>query len=39
MLTFHVVTFTGAALVGAGLLLALLAIAVVLAVFLEEEDK
>lgn len=38
MITFEVITFTGAALVGAGVLLMLLAVALVLTVFLEEEE-
>jgi hypothetical protein len=38
MLTFEIITFTGAALVGAGVLLMLLAVALVLAVFLDEEE-
>ena len=38
MITFEILTFTGAALVGAGVLLMLLAVALVLAVFLEEEE-
>jgi hypothetical protein len=38
MITFEIITFTGAALVGAGVLLMLLAVALVLAVFLEEEE-
>ena len=38
MITFEIITFTGAALVGAGVLLMLLAVALVLTVFLEEEE-
>jgi hypothetical protein len=38
MITFEIITFTGAALVGAGVLLMLLAVALVLAVFLGEEE-
>jgi hypothetical protein len=37
MMTFQVLTFTGAALVGAGVILMLLVLALVLAVVLDEE--
>lgn len=40
MITFEVITFTGAALVGAGLMVLVLALALVVAFFMEnEEDK
>jgi hypothetical protein len=38
MMTFQVLTFTGAALVGAGVILMLLVLALVLAVVLDEEE-
>lgn len=40
MITFEVITFMGAALVGAGLMVLVLALALVVAFFMEnEEDK
>jgi hypothetical protein len=38
MITFEIITFTGAALVGAGVILMLLVLALVLAVVLDEEE-
>jgi len=39
MLTFEILTFTGAALIGAGVLLMLLILALILAVILGEEEQ
>lgn len=38
MITFEIITFTGAALVGAGLLLGVLAIAMAIAFFMDNEE-
>ena len=39
MITFEVITFTGAALLGAGFLLAVLAIALAVAFFMDNEEE
>lgn len=39
MITFEVITFTGAALVGAGFLLVVLVIALAVAFFMDNEEK
>ena len=39
MITFEVITFTGAALVGAGLLVFVLAIALAVAFFMDNEEE
>lgn len=39
MITFEVITFAGAALIGAGLMLLVLAIALAVAFFMDNEEK
>ena len=39
MITFDVLTFTGAALIGAGMLLLVLVIALAIAFFMDNEEK